>query len=77
MANSHPELGEMIKIEDFWTPEKEKYTPRGPGSFGEPVETEAGSERLKDSAYAEYGFNQYISDKISLERPLKDTRHFA
>lgn len=77
VANSHPELGEMIKIEDFWTPEKEKYTPRGPGSFGEPVETEAGSEHLKDSAYAEYGFNQYISDKISLERPLKDTRHFA
>lgn len=77
VANSHPELGEMMKIEDFWTPEKEKYTPRGPGSFGEPVETEAGSEHLKDSAYAEYGFNQYISDKISLERPLKDTRHFA
>lgn len=77
VADTHPKLGDMVKIEDFWTPEKNKNIPRGPGSNGQPVETEAGSEQLKDRAYAEYGFNQYISDKISLERSIKDTRHFA
>lgn len=77
VADSHPKLGDMINIEEFWTPEKDKIIPNGPGSNGEPVETEPENQREKDRSYSEYGFNQFISDKISLERSIKDTRHSA
>ena len=65
----------MINIEDFWTPVKTKIVPDGAGSNGEPVQTAPENQQDKDRAYAEYGFNQYISDKISLDRTIKDTRH--
>ena len=77
VANSHPKLGKMINIEDFWTPGKTKTIPEGPGFNGEPVETDPQNQQDKDRAYAEYGFNQFISDKISLDRTIKDTRHSA
>ena len=77
VANSHPQLGKMINIEDFWTPEKVKVLPKGPGTNGEPVQTNAINNPDKERAYSEYGFNQFISDKISLDRTLKDTRHSA
>lgn len=77
VAKSHPKLGEMINIEDFWTPGKIKVVLGGPGSNGEPVETKPENQKDKDRAYAEYGFNQFISDKISLDRTIKDTRHSA
>ena len=68
----------MINIEDFWTPEKVKVFPfPGPGTNGEPVQTDAINNPDKERAYSEYGFNQFISDKISLNRTLKDTRHSA
>lgn len=77
VADSHPKLGDMINIEEFWTPEKNKIIPSGPGSNGDPVETEPENEQKKNRAYAEYGFNQFISDQISLDRTIKDTRHSA
>ena len=67
----------MINIEEFWTPEKTKIIPSGPGSNGEPVETEPENEQKKSRAYSEYGFNQFVSDQISLDRSIKDTRHSA
>lgn len=57
VVNLYLEFGEMIKIEDFWILEKEKYIFWGLGFFGEFVEIEVGSEYLKDSVYVEYGFN--------------------
>ena len=77
VAKSHPKLGKMINVEVFWTPGKNKIVPEGPGSNGEPVQTAPENQRDKDQAYAEYGFNQFISDKISLDRTIKDTRHSA
>lgn len=77
VADTHPKLGQMLNVEDFWTPEKDKIIPNGPGSNGAPVETESENQEAKDRAYSEYGFNQFISDKISLERSIKDTRHSA
>lgn len=77
VASSHPQLVEMINVEDFWTPEKVKVFPKGPGTNGEPVQTDAINNPDKERAYSEYGFNQFISDKISLDRTLKDTRHSA
>ena len=76
-ANAHPQLGIMENIEDFWTPEKSNPSPKGPGLNGEPVQTSPEDEQKKDQAYREYGFNQFISDKISLDRTIKDTRHPA
>ncbi|EDO31035.1 predicted protein, partial [Nematostella vectensis] len=49
----------------------------GPGENGEPVETKAEDESKKDAAYSEFGFNQFVSDQISLERTISDTRHQA
>ena len=77
VAKFHPQLGDMMNIEDFWTPEKVKIQPKGPGSNGEPVQTDPINNVDKDRAYAEFGFNQFISDKISLDRTLRDTRHSA
>ncbi|KAK3736639.1 hypothetical protein QZH41_017027 [Actinostola sp. cb2023] len=67
--------GLKMSIEDFWTPEKNKNYRSGPGENGEPVKTNPAEETKKQDAYAEYGFNQYVSDKISLERSIIDTRH--
>lgn len=77
VADSHPKLGDMINIEQFWTPEKNKVIPSGPGSNGEPVETAPENQQKKSRAYSEYGFNQFVSDQISLDRSIKDTRHSA
>lgn len=78
LADHHPKLGDMKAIEEFWVPEKgKKMRYRGPGEDGEPVDTKPGENSEKDRAYSLYGFNQYVSDKISLHRTLPDTRHPA
>jgi hypothetical protein len=69
------QLGPMLLIGDFITPEKNKKSRSGPGEEGEPVETKPAEESKKQEAYSLYGFNQLVSDKISLERSLTDTRH--
>lgn len=69
------QLGPQLLIDDFETPEKHKTSRSGPGEGGEPVETKPAEESKKQEAYSEYGFNQLVSDKISLERTIQDTRH--
>ena len=78
VAGSHPKLGKMKTIEEFWTPEQElEHDPGEPGGNGEPLDTQPGEEHEKERSYGEYGFNQFISDKISLHRSIRDTRHEA
>ena len=50
------------------------FDPSAPGEGGVAVVTKPEEEMLKNKAYAEYGFNQFVSDKISLHRSLKDSR---
>lgn len=50
------------------------FNPSDPGEGGVAVATNPEEDKLKNMAYAEYGFNQFVSDKISLHRSLPDTR---
>ena len=47
----------------------------GPGEQGAAVILSADEEKKKDALYKVNGFNAYASDKISLDRALKDIRH--
>ena len=47
----------------------------GPGEQGAAVILSAEEEKKKDDLYKVNGFNAYASDKISLDRALKDIRH--
>lgn len=47
----------------------------GPGEQGAAVILNAEEEKQKDDLYKVNGFNAYASDKISLQRSLKDIRH--
>jgi len=48
---------------------------KGPGEQGGAVILSAEEEKKKGDLYAVNGFNAYASDKISLDRSLKDIRH--
>jgi hypothetical protein len=50
-------------------------TKPGPGEQGAAVILSAEEEKKKDDLYKVNGFNAYASDKISLDRSLKDIRH--
>ncbi|XP_046859337.1 polypeptide N-acetylgalactosaminyltransferase 10-like isoform X2 [Xenia sp. Carnegie-2017] len=63
-----------LLIDNFWVPEKQLQSVRGLGDGGKAVKTSAEEAKQREKAYAEYGFNQFISDKISLNRTLPDTR---
>ena len=47
----------------------------GPGENGVPVRTGAGEKEAVERGIREYGFNQYVSDKISLDRNIPDLRN--
>jgi len=47
----------------------------GPGEQGAAVILSPEEEKEKNALYSTNGFNAYASDKISLERSLKDIRH--
>ena len=51
----------------------------GPGELGKPVTIEANltsdEQKFFDEGWKKHSFNEYISDKISLHRSLKDVRH--
>lgn len=61
-------------VDDFWVPEKGLSKATGPGDNGSPVYTSDSEEKFRQKSYMEYGFNQFISDKISLNRTIPDTR---
>ena len=63
-----------LLVNDFWVPEKSLVKVIGPGDGGNPVYTSTSEEKQKEMSYKEYGFNQFISDKISLNRTVPDTR---
>ncbi len=56
------------------------YEPRdleprsGPGEGGVPVHLEPSEKAEADRSVREFGFNMVASDKISLDRRIKDTR---
>ena len=68
------DIAKSLLIGDFWVPEKGLEKSSGPGDGGLPVETRSEETKESDASYAEYGFNQFISDKISLDRTIPDTR---
>ena len=47
----------------------------GPGEQGAAVILTADEEKQKDDLFKVNGFNAFASDKISLDRSLKDIRH--
>ena len=49
--------------------------PSGPGEQGTAYLMTADEEKAKQELYRSNGFNALASDKISLERSLKDIRH--
>ncbi|XP_002740445.1 N-acetylgalactosaminyltransferase 7-like [Saccoglossus kowalevskii] len=46
----------------------------GPGEYAKAVKTTPDEQKQVDRSINEYGFNQYVSDKISLDRTIKDLR---
>ena len=46
----------------------------GPGENGKGVTTRPREKALVDQGWKEAQFNQYVSDKISFERSVPDTR---
>ena len=48
---------------------------KGPGEQGAAVILSADEEKQKDELYKANGFNGFASDKISLDRAIKDIRH--
>lgn len=46
----------------------------GPGEDGEPLVLPAEEKAAADKSVREFGFNMVASDKISLDRRIKDTR---
>ena len=58
-----------------WEEPKSKLSnANSPGERGIPVQTSADESEKIAAAYEEYGFNQYVSDKISLHRSVPDIR---
>ena len=47
----------------------------GPGDQGAPHYLSPEDEKIKDSLYKVNGFNALVSDRIALNRTLKDIRH--
>lgn len=47
----------------------------GPGEQGSAVILSHAEEKKKQDLYKVNGFNAYVSDKISLNRTIKDIRH--
>lgn len=55
-------------------PSSKLSDPKGPGQGGRPVAISADESSVIQKSYKEYGFNQYVSDKISLHRTIPDVR---
>jgi len=53
---------------------KEIITTNGPGEGGVPVILSPEEDKAAERTISRYGFNMVASDKISLDRQIKDTR---
>jgi len=69
--SNYAEASSALRI---WPDLNGHFNPSDPGEGGVAVATTSEEIKLQNMAYAEYGFNQFISDKISLHRSLPDTR---
>ena len=64
-----------LLVDDFWVPEKAFLNRNNnPGEMGQPVSTSSEDSNKRRESYRNYGFNQFVSDKISLNRTIPDTR---
>ena len=50
------------------------FLPRGPGEKGRAVHTKAADDFKVKQGYNMVSFNQYVSDQISVERKIPDSR---
>lgn len=74
-ADLHPELEAVFKEGVIGNYEPVNLEPRsGPGEGGVPVQLDPSEKSHADRTVAEFGFNMVASDKISLDRRIKDTR---
>ena len=55
-------------------PHSKLSDPNGPGQGGKSVPITADESKKIQEAYNEYGFNQYVSDQVSLHRSVPDVR---
>ena len=75
--SNEPHLKDILVVDDFWVPERaflHRDDINGAGERGNPVTTSSEDSDKRRKAYQDYGFNQYVSDKISLNRTIPDTR---
>ena len=47
----------------------------GPGEQGKPVNLASNEISISQSSYESNGFSGYVSDKLALDRAIKDIRH--
>lgn len=58
-----------------WYEPSGEFNVNDPGEGGLPITLNGKDEKVKaEQSYSQYGFNQYVSDKISLHRSLEDVR---
>lgn len=70
-----PELAAVFDSSTMGNYEPTNLSPReGPGEGGVPVRLAPTEKASGDRTVAEFGFNMVASDKISLDRRIKDTR---
>lgn len=66
----------IVKKDEYilWDQPEGKSDPAGPGENGVGVKFAPEENTKVEQSYSQYGFNQYISDQISLHRSLSDPR---
>jgi len=75
LKEENPSMAAVYKDGVLGNYEPKNVEPRsGPGENGEPVHLSNNEKAAGDQSVREYGFNMVVSDKISLDRRIKDTR---
>jgi hypothetical protein len=75
LSQLRPELEAVFKEETIGNYEPTNLEERtGVGEGGVPVQADPSEKSKADQTVREFGFNMVVSDKISLDRRIKDTR---